>query len=127
YLVKKFHARGGLGEVWLALDPEIGRAVAVKRLRTDREDPDGRFFVEAQITGQLEHPGIVPIYDLGVDENGRPFYVMGFVRGATLRQAIEEYHSDANAQGDCADVKLCRLLEIFVRICETVAFAHSRG
>ena len=75
-------------------DGEIGRPVAVERLRKERQDEHERFLVEAQITGQLEHPGIVPVHDVGKDKQGQPFYVMKFVHGRTLREAIDDYHSD---------------------------------
>src|SRR5262249_38315394 len=66
YLIRQFHARGGIGEIWLADDTEIGRPVALKRLRDKRDEQHERFLGEARITGQLEHPGIVPVHDLGV-------------------------------------------------------------
>jgi hypothetical protein len=98
YLIQKFHAQGGIGEVWLAEDAEIGRAVALKRLKKKREDQQDRFLAEAQITGQLEHPGIVPVHDLGLGEQGRPFYIMTFVRGRTLKDAIDDHHAGKSAR-----------------------------
>ncbi len=80
YVLKRFHARGGMGEIWMAEDPGIGRSVALKRMLGPRPDMQRRFLTEAQVTGQLEHPGIVPIHELGVNEEGQPFYVMKFVR-----------------------------------------------
>jgi Tfp pilus assembly protein PilF/tRNA A-37 threonylcarbamoyl transferase component Bud32 len=126
YRIRQFHAQGGIGEVWLAQDHEIGRAVALKRLRKKREEQRERFLGEAQITGQLEHPGIVPVHDLGVDAEGRPFYVMTFVRGRTLKDALEEYHAAGPSRSE-PEVGLCRLLEAFVQVCQAVAYAHSRG
>lgn len=130
YVVRQFHARGGIGEIWLADDTEIGRQVALKRLRKKLEDHHERFLIEAQITGQLEHPGIVPIHDLGVDEEGRAFYVMTFIHGRTLKAVIDEYHADRPAgrtEKDPPEVQRCRLLEVFVKVCEAVAYAHNRG
>jgi tetratricopeptide (TPR) repeat protein len=127
YVIKQFHARGGIGEVWLAEDAEIGRRVALKRLRPERQHYQDRFLVEAQITGQLEHPGVVPVHDLGLDDEGRPFYVMTFVRGQTLKQAIDEDRSGPPAQREPPEVRLCRLLETFVKVCQAVAYAHSCG
>ncbi|HKB40000.1 MAG TPA: protein kinase [Gemmataceae bacterium] len=145
YVVRQFHARGGIGEIWLAEDAEIGRQVALKRLRRRLEEQQDRFLIEAQITGQLEHPGIVPVHDLGVDEEGRAFYVMTFIHGRTLKEVIDEYHAgrstgappppqprapEAGARGarrEPPEVQRCRLLEIFVKVCETVAYAHNRG
>jgi len=127
YVVRKFHAQGGIGEVWLAQDTDIGREIALKRLRPHREDAQDRFLAEAQITGQLEHPGIVPVHDLGLDEEGRPYYVMTFIHGQTFKAAIEDYHAGSPAGGKPAEVRLCRLLEIFVQVCQATAYAHSRG
>jgi tetratricopeptide (TPR) repeat protein len=127
YAVRQFHARGGVGEVWLAEDVEIGRCVALKRLRPKREHHQDRFLAEAQITGQLEHPGVVPVHDLGLDEEGRPFYVMSFVHGRTLKDVIEEDRAGAASPKEPPEVRLCRFLEIFVKVCQTVAYAHSRG
>ena len=90
YVIRQFHARGGTSEIWLAKDAEIGRQVAVKKLDKKHAADQDRFLVEAQVTGQLEHPGIVPVHDLGRDKEGRPFYVMTFIQGRTLKQAIEE-------------------------------------
>jgi serine/threonine protein kinase/Flp pilus assembly protein TadD len=127
YVIQQFHARGGIGEIWLAQDAEIGRQVALKRLRQKREEQQDRFLVEAQITGQLEHPGIVPVHDLGVDEEGRPFYVMSFIHGRTLKEAIDEYHAAGLGSGESREVQFSRLLEIFVKVCQAVAYAHHRG
>ncbi len=125
YVPRRFHAKGGIGEVWLAEDTDIGREVALKRLRQGREGAQDRFLAEAQITGQLEHPGIVPVHDLGLDSQGRPFYVMTFIRGRTLKDAIADYH--AGSDREPAEVQLGRLLEIFVKVCQATAYAHSRG
>jgi tetratricopeptide (TPR) repeat protein/tRNA A-37 threonylcarbamoyl transferase component Bud32 len=127
YVIRKYHAHGGIGEIWLAEDAEIGRQVALKRLRKRREDQQDRFLVEAQITGQLEHPGIVPVHDLGVDEGGRAFYVMSFIHGQTLKAAIEEHHAGGPASAEQGAVQFSRLLEVFVKVCQAVAYAHHRG
>ncbi len=133
YVIRKFHARGGIGEVWLAEDAEIGREVALKRLKPNHEDARDRFLAEAQVTGQLEHPGIVPVHDLGLDDEGQPFYIMTFIRGRTLKDAIADYHADSapvrggRAGTEPTEVHLCRLLEVFIRVCQATAYAHSRG
>jgi Flp pilus assembly protein TadD/tRNA A-37 threonylcarbamoyl transferase component Bud32 len=127
YIVQQFHARGGIGEIWVAEDVEIGRQVALKRLRNQRDGQQDRFLMEAQITGQLEHPGIVPVHDLGVDGEGRPFYVMAFIHGRTLKQVIDEYHAGRLPPGEPREVQRCRLLEVFVKVCEAIAYAHHRG
>ena len=115
-----------MGEIWLAEDPLIGRAVAVKRILGRRPDQVHRFEVEAQVTGQLEHPGIVPIHELGLGDDGLPFYVMKFVNGRTLQNVIEEYHQADPAKSP-REVEQFRLLQIFLSLCQTVAYAHSRG
>jgi hypothetical protein len=125
FVNQRFHARGGMGEVWRAEDTEIGREVALKRMRPERIKDQDRFLAEAQITGQLEHPAIVPVHDLGMDEEGRPFYVMKFVRGRSLKDAIEDYHSPASAKDSSREVQQLRLLEIFTDLCQAVAYAHT--
>jgi serine/threonine protein kinase len=90
------HAKGGLGEVFVAEDAELGREVALKQIQPHRaDDPNSRsrFVLEAEITGGLEHPGIVPVYGLGTYANGRPFYAMRFIRGDSLKDAIQRFHN----------------------------------
>ena len=89
------HARGGLGEVFLALDPELDRQVALKELQEHHafdQVSQSRFLREARVTGRLEHPGIVPVYGLGRHPDGRPYYAMRLIEGETLKQAIERFH-----------------------------------
>ena len=97
------HARGGLGEVFVALDVELHREVALKQI-LDRhaDDPTSRqrFLLEAEITGGLEHPGIVPVYGLGTYEGGRPYYAMRFIRGDSLKEAIDHFHADESLNRD---------------------------
>ncbi len=123
YFLKNFHAKGGMGEIWMAVDGDIGRPVALKRMLKGREHHREQFIKEAQVTGQLEHPGVVPVHELGVDENGQPYYVMKFIQGRTLGDAVKEYHGSA----DSKELRLHRLLSVFVNLCQTVAYAHSRG
>ena len=125
-------AHGGLGEVFLALDPELDRQVALKELRAFHAfDPvsQSRFLLEAKVTGRLEHPGIVPVYGLGRYADGRPYYAMRFIEGETLKQAIERFHGTADAGRDTKGRELAfrRLLNSFVDACNAVAYAHSRG
>ncbi len=130
YVLTAFHARGGMGEVWRCQDSNIGREVALKRLVGDHASAKERFLCEAQIAGQLEHPSIVPVHDLGVDDNGRPFYVMKFVRGRTLKAAIEDFHAavdPAIPRHEARQIARLRLLKIFLDLCHAVAYAHSRG
>jgi serine/threonine protein kinase/tetratricopeptide (TPR) repeat protein len=128
YLLTAFHARGGMGEIWRCQDATIGREVALKRLVSDRPAARQRFLAEAQITGQLEHPGIVPIHDVGYDDTGKPFYIMKLVRGRTLKTAVDEYHAAPTTNAaEPRELKRVRLLNIFLDICHAAAYAHSRG
>jgi serine/threonine protein kinase/Flp pilus assembly protein TadD len=126
YLMKQFFAKGGMGEVWLAEDPVIGRSVALKRMLSDRPEQRLRFRVEAQITGQLEHPGIVPVHELGANAAGEPYYVMKFVQGRTLQKVIKDFH-EQNLSGGAREVEQLKLLQMFISLCQTVGYAHSRG
>ncbi len=127
YQLKKFHARGGMGEIWVAEDQDIDRSVALKKMRAGANAKQKDSFLrEAQITGQLEHPGVVPVHELSEDENGEPFYVMKFVKGGTLTDCINEYHGPANPGAVPREVQGLRLLQNFLNICQTVAFAHSQ-
>jgi serine/threonine-protein kinase len=130
YAKSKLHAKGGMGQVWLARDLELGRDVALKELRPDQAgNPQTRhrFLSEARITGQLEHPSIVPVYELVADPgHGQPFYTMRMVRGRTLSRAIAHYH-DRRKKGTAAPLELARLLNAFVAVCQAIAYAHSRG
>src|SRR5262249_57331279 len=104
-----FHAAGALGVVFTARNAELNREVALKFLRPERAgDPDSRrrFLQEAEITGRLEHPGIVPIYGLGADPGGAPCYAMRFVRGETLQDAIEAFHAAEKAGRDPSERSL---------------------
>jgi serine/threonine-protein kinase len=130
YTLSRLHATGGIGRVWLARDASLGRDVALKELRPERVGQPvvwGRFLREAQVTGQLEHPGIVPVYDLGrrPDDNA-PFYTMRFVRGRTLAEAAQAYHK-RRQRGTAEPLELRELLTALIGVCHAVAYAHSRG
>ena len=103
FQVLRLHAEGGLGEVYVARDEEVHREVALKQIKSeyagDRQSR-ARFLVEAEITGGLEHPGIVPVYGLGTYDDGRPFYAMRFIRGDSLKGAIARFHGDQAMQKD---------------------------
>ncbi len=119
------HARGGLGEVFRATDPELNRTVAVKRLQMSRASDAEcrrRFLVEAEITARLEHPGVVPVYALCGDAINGPAYAMRFIEGPTLADSIQAYHL---ATPD--PLAFRRLLQSYLQVCQTVAYAHSRG
>ena len=123
----RLHAHGGMGEVWQAKDEQIGRIVALKKLRRPERQDKERFLAEAQITGQLEHPGVVPVHDLGIDKDGQTYYVMKFVDGRTLEDAIDEHHADNRTPHWEKEVDRRRLLEHFLDLCDVIAYAHSRG
>ncbi len=113
-------ARGGMGAVLKGRDPDLGRDVAIKVLREEllgNPDMVRRFVEEAQIGGQLQHPGIVPIYELGAFADRRPFFSMKLVKGKTLTALL-----GAREGGD-----LSRFLSIFESIAQTMAYAHARG
>jgi serine/threonine-protein kinase len=113
--------RGGMGVVLRARDPDLNRDLALKVLRADRLDrPDAaqRFLEEAQIGAQLQHPNIVPIYEVSRIEDGRPYFTMELVRGRTLTDLLKDRPSPAD--------DLSRFLTIFEQVCQAVAYAHSR-
>jgi eukaryotic-like serine/threonine-protein kinase len=126
----KVHGVGGLGRVWRTRDTFLGREVALKELRDDRStDPRlvARFLEEGRITSRLEHPGIVPLYDLveGDQTNDLPFYTMRFLPGRTLAKVVEDYHR-RRTEGRVEPMEFRRLLDILTAVCEAVSFAHSR-
>jgi tetratricopeptide (TPR) repeat protein len=126
------HASGGLGAVFVALDAEFNREVALKQIlprHADDADSRRRFVLEAEITGGLEHPGIVPVYGLGTYEDERPYYAMRFIRGDTFKEAIDRFHADAALRRDPSgrSLELRNLLGRFVDVCNAVEYAHSRG
>jgi WD40 repeat protein len=113
-------ARGGMGVILAGLDPTIRRELVIKVLQEDvagSSEAHARFVEEAQIQGQLEHPGICPVHELGVDAQGRPFFTMKEVKGRSLQQILDAPSNDS----------LRSLLEVFVKVCDAVAFAHARG
>lgn len=123
FTILKPHARGGLGQVSVARDERLRRQVALKQIRPDcAHDPQLRelFINEAEITGQLEHPGIVPIYALDADSTGTPYYAMRFIQGRTLGDAIRDYRAQPTP------LRLRELLKAFVTICQTMAYAHHQ-
>jgi eukaryotic-like serine/threonine-protein kinase len=151
FRILRAHAAGSLGKVSVALDQELNREVALKEIQerfADNPDSRARFLLEAEITGGLEHPGIVPIYSLGNLAGGRPFYAMRFIRGDSLKDAIERFHKNSSTDfTDYTDKKPDRsqsvksaksadrfagldfrqLLGRFIDVCNAIAYAHSRG
>ena len=131
FRVLRPHASGGLGAVFVALDSALNREVALKQiLPKHADDPESRrrFLIEAEITGGLEHPGIVPVYGLGTYDDGRPFYAMRFIKGDSLKEAIERFHADAALQRDTGrrSLEVRSLLRRFTDVCNTIEYAHSR-
>jgi eukaryotic-like serine/threonine-protein kinase len=122
YHVLEMLGRGGVGEVVAALDREVRRTVALKTLKqSTARDPIlvNRFVEEARLTGQLEHPNIVPVYDLGAAPDGQPFYTMRVVKKTSLRDVLD--HPETRAQWP-----LPRLLDVFLHVSRALAYAHSR-
>lgn len=138
YQSRRFHAGGGMGRIWLAHDGELSRDVAIKEihpeLAADR-DIQRRFHREAILTGQLQHPGIVPVYGLGISDSGRPFYAMKFVEGVSLRTVIDEFHETSQPSRSYSlrlhdpdrQMAFRQLLQRIVSVCQTLQFAHDNG
>jgi serine/threonine protein kinase len=118
--------------VFVALDAELNREVALKQI-LDRHADDStsraRFLLEAEITGGLEHPGVVPIYGLGSYADGRPYYAMRFIKGDSLKEAADRFHADEALKGDAGRqaLELRKLLRRFTDVCNAIGYAHSRG
>ena len=132
FRVLRPHARGGLGAVFVALDAELNREVALKQILDHHADDPAsrqRFLLEAEITGGLEHPGIVPVYGLGTYADGRPYYAMRFIRGDSLKEAIERFHADEALKRDPGrrSLELRKLLRRFLDVCNAIEYAHSPG
>ena len=122
YRFEAFLARGGMGEVWRGFDTLLARGVALKVLREPVLADGGfraRFEEEARHVGRLEHPSIVPVYDLGELADGRPFFVMKLIHGQTLAELLAARATPAE--------DLPGWVEVFERVCQAVAFAHARG
>jgi predicted Ser/Thr protein kinase len=115
-------ARGGMGVVLKGRDRDLGREVAVKVLRPEHVANPAmvrRLVEEAQIGGQLQHPGVLPVYELGLDAGRRPFFSMKLVRGRTLAELLGE-RDEPSSDGR-------RFLAIFEQVAQTIAYAHARG
>jgi len=118
------HQKGGMGQILVAYDPYLKREVALKELHHHVTDDDSivlRFIGEAEITAQLEHPGVVPIYRLDLGEEGFPYYTMKMIKGETLQDAIKKYHRAPTP------AELMNLIRRLVSVSKTIAFAHSKG
>jgi serine/threonine protein kinase len=120
--------RGGMGVILQARDLRIRRTVAMKVMKTSSQfsrENVLRFIDEAQLTGQLEHPNIVPVYELGIDDQGETFYTMKFVKGTTLDDVLRGIRN--GKQKTIEKYPLGTLLTIFQKVCDGVAFAHAKG
>jgi serine/threonine protein kinase len=118
--------------VFVAHDQELRREVALKQMRDECvRDPQSRsrFMLEAEITGALEHPGVVPVYALGQHDDGRPYYAMRFIRGESLKDAITHFHESVTPEHKTSEhvLEFRKLLGRFVDACDAIAYAHSRG
>ena len=128
YEVDHLVAQGGMGSVYAAKDLKCDRTVAMKRLLTERQlqrESIDRFIAEAQITSKLEHPNIVPVHELNSDAEGHIFYTMKLVKGVSLATVLHDIRKGKQETID--QFPLARLLTIFQKICDAVAFAHSHG
>ncbi len=127
----RLYSEGGLSRIWVAHDKKLNRNVALKQLRAElagNVSARRRFRREAQITGQLEHPHIVPVYELSLPTgNGNDCcYAMRLIKGKTLRKACDEYHAGRSA-GIERPLEMQRLLHAFVSVCQAISYANSRG
>ena len=125
----RLHARGGLGVVYVGKDSRLKRPLALKFLRRkllqDASSQD-EFRLEAEITSRLEHPGVVPIHGFGTTESGQQFYAMRYIKGQTFDEAIAEMHEKPNSTQEHSR-EFRGLLNRFVALCNTIAYAHNRG
>ena len=118
--------------MFVAIDNELHREVALKQILEKHADDRvsrQRFVAEAEITGGLEHPGVVPVYGLGTDVAGRPYYAMRFIKGDSLREAIDRFHKEEVFRRDSGrrSLELRKLLHRFTDVCNAIDYAHSRG
>ncbi len=125
------HAKGGLGVIFKAEDLQLHRTVALKQIQgvgAQLSVVHEKFYLEAEVTGQLEHPGIVPVYALGIDDRKMPFYAMRFIRGDDLRTHINDLHAAKTSHLAGLDgLALRKLLRRFLDVCNAVEYAHARG
>lgn len=131
FQILKNLAQGGIGNLFIALDHDLQRHVAIKELKRKYANDRAivkRFLAEATVTGNLEHPNIVPIYATGRRSDGRPFYAMRWIQGQSMQQAIAELHRQHGPKLDFRTNGAARdLLLRFVVVCRAIGFAHSRG
>lgn len=130
FKIKKQLAKGGLGVVYVAKDGELNREVALKKIRADQTNNQHlreKFYLEAEVTGQLEHPGIVPVYSMGLDASGQPFYAMRFIRGENYQDAIRRFHKREGKNPYAYNsLEFRGLLRRFIDVCNAIHYAHAR-
>lgn len=122
--ILRTHQKGGMGRILIAYDQFLKRDIALKELHPEVAEDISivrRFIGEAEITAQLEHPGIVPIHVLSRDRDGLPYYTMKLIKGITYQEAIKAYHRNPTKQ------ELMHLIRRLVSICKTISFAHNKG
>jgi serine/threonine-protein kinase len=122
YEAREEIARGGMGVIIRSHDRDLGRDVAMKVLQArhaDNEPMVRRFVEEAQIAGQLQHPGVLTVYELGLQPDRRPYFTMRLIKGRTLAELLEQRRRP--------DEDRARFLSVFERMCQTMAYAHARG
>jgi serine/threonine protein kinase len=135
YRELRFHARGGLGEIYIADDTDLKREVVLKFIRgqhRNRRDANDQFRLEAEVTARLDHPGVVPVHGFGKTPDGRYCYAMKFIKGDTLESKVAEIHLPAKRGEDSIfdssrSVELRQLIAKFITVCQTLAYAHNRG
>ena len=125
------HDRGGLGVVYRGVDEKLNRNVAIKFIQPRHarsQNLTKRFLQEAEITGRLDHPGVVPVYAVGQTDAGQPFYSMRFIRGESLDSKIKGYHA-SKMELDPGEqrLRMRQMLGNLVSVCRTIAYAHTRG
>ena len=127
HAVERLIARGGMGAVYLAQQHALEREVAVKVMTRDAESPEmaARFRREALVLGRLAHPNIVPVYDVGTDDEGQLFYTMKLVKGRTLQHLLNDLRREDGET--LKEHTLTSLLTVFRKVCDAMAFAHSQG
>ena len=126
YTLGALLGQGGMGEVVLAFDEQIGREVAVKRIRAERPSGEelSRFVREARVQGRLQHPAVVPVHDLAFDRGGKPYFVMKRLSGTTMHEMLEDLRT--GKVKDPAGTRR-RLLRAFADVCLAIEFAHEQG
>ncbi len=132
FTASQFHAAGAMGKVYRAEDQEITRQVALKVMieQSYRKNQESEFWLEGEVTGRLEHPGVVSVYGLGRTEDGKPYYAMKFVDSPTLEKLIKDYHraeSLPTRDASLSNQEFRKLLDHFRAACMTIQYAHDRG